>query len=113
MGAPPRPSSVPPEAEYFDDWKEWGVGERAAGNVVGPWRLSPAHGTFVEESHWVDGKCHGEKRRFHDDGALASVAQYRDDVMGDIVQYRTRGKTREPNYDDLPASIAVLEFPRR
>src|SRR5512138_384985 len=113
MSAPKRPPGVPAEAEYFPDWKEWGVGRKVDGEMVGAWKLWRDDGTFVEDSTWAAGKCDGEKRRYHDDGSLASVAQYANDVMGDIVHHRTKKKTREPNFDDLPKQIRVIEFPRR
>lgn len=37
-----RPPFVPESAEYVPAWEEWGVGERVAGEMSGPWRLRPA-----------------------------------------------------------------------
>ena len=63
-----RPTSVPETAEYFEAWDEWGAGARLDGEMHGPWRLWRGDGTYVEESAWDRGRCHGTKRRFHDDG---------------------------------------------
>ncbi len=102
--------SVPKDATYFKDWDEWGVGQMVDEKMEGDWKLWRGDGTFVEESPWKAGKTHGQKRRYHDDGSLASNATYVDGTMTRVLLWRTKKKTREPNFERMPKNIHELEF---
>ena len=108
-----RPDTVPEAAEYLPDWDEWGLGDRVDGEMHGDWRLwRGGDGTFVEESSWLAGRCHGTKRRYHDDGGLATVAEYDDGAMVRLVAHRSANPTREVEvpFHSMPAAIERAEF---
>src|SRR5688500_10807801 len=98
---PERPDTVPAEAEYIPDWKEWGVGQRVDGLMEGAWRLWQHTGEFVEESSFRAGQSHGTKRRYQRDGTLASVAEYEHGVMSHVVNCRPPGPPRPDHMNDI------------
>jgi hypothetical protein len=105
-----RPSNVPAAATFFEDWDEWALGETVDGRKQGPWKCWRPDGTFVEDSHFVDDKLHGRKVRYHDDGSVASEADYLEGTMRRVVNYRTTAETREPNFDGTPEVIRRVGF---
>jgi hypothetical protein len=107
-----RPAGVPEGAVYFPEWDEWGLGQRIDGQPEGDWRGWRSDGTFVEESSWRAGTCHGVKRRYHDDGSLATVSEYDHGVARQTTAYRPANPTREKgfDFDALPANFHTATF---
>ncbi len=107
-----RADGIPADAEFFEDWNEWGLGERKGQKKVGHWRFWRPDGTFVEESEWVDGKLHGPKVRFHDDGSHSEVAEYVNGEMVKCAFHRTDNPTQENThvFANAPEAIRIAEF---
>ena len=103
---------IPSGAEFIEDWNEWGLGKRLGGKLEGHWKFWRPDGTFVEESDWIEGECHGRKVRFHDDGSFSEVADYVHGEMIKLVCHRTDNKTQETThiFANISERIRKAEF---
>ena len=74
---PPRPSSVPAEAEWSERNLEWEIVPRDAdGRAHGLVRAWRSDGLYAHEYEHVAGERHGAYRRFHPDGSIAREGSY-------------------------------------
>ncbi|MFF2350538.1 hypothetical protein ACFVVL_12215 [Kitasatospora sp. NPDC058115] len=107
-----RPTGVPADAEYLQEWEladggptwpVWAAGARRDGAPTGPWRLWRPDGTLLEESGWHDGRRHGTLLRYHDDGTLAVRAEHRHGTPVVVTGHRSDRPSRDPfSFDGLP-----------
>jgi hypothetical protein len=75
--APPRPGSVPADAEWNERNLEWELVPRdAAGRAHGLVRAWRSDGLLAHEHEHVAGERHGAYRRFHPDGSVAREGAY-------------------------------------
>ncbi|MFE7840829.1 toxin-antitoxin system YwqK family antitoxin [Streptomyces sp. NPDC057474] len=104
-----RPDGVPADAQYIEEFGEWGSGETRPDGRTGSWRFWRPDGTLACESEWRGGKRHGTARRYHDDGSPAEVAEFPDGRLRKVTLHRSDTPTQEKSpLDQLPGSIRVM-----
>ncbi|MFE7190439.1 hypothetical protein [Kitasatospora sp. NPDC057541] len=113
-----RPASVPPEAEFVEEWElskgspklpAWAVGERDGDALTGRWQLWRTDGTPLEESDWRAGRRHGTLLRHHDDGTLAVRAEHRDGVPVTVTGHRCDHPSSDPfSFDGLDPVLRTV-----
>lgn len=103
-----RPEGVPADAQWDAEENEWAIGETAADGKTGTWCYWRPDGTLVEESQWCAGALHGMHRRYHDDGSLATVAEWADGKRREVIVYRAEAPSQDTRMGQLPESIRVM-----
>jgi antitoxin component YwqK of YwqJK toxin-antitoxin module len=98
--APPRPTSVPPEAEWDAQTFQWHViprdAEGRSHGIVRSWR---SDGQLASEYEHRAGELHGAFRRFHPDGSVAREGTYAGGRQNGLTKahgYDGPGYTHEP-----------------
>ncbi len=105
---PARPSSVPSEAWWVEQTKEWELGPAPAGEPRhGTYRWWRADGSFAAEASFENGVLHGSYVRHHPNGEPAETASYQ---HGKLHGTRTWHQSVDPSSEkafvpSLPASI--------
>ena len=107
-----RPQGVPEAAQFIEAWDEWALGERdASGREQGLWKSWRKDGSYSEEAYFRDGKLHGDKRRFFEDGALSLDERNEDGHTTTRRMFRPKAETKEPHpFGNLSQQIATVEF---
>ena len=92
--APPRPASVPPDARWVEEDREWESGGLSrAGKKHGQFRYWRADGTLCNECVLREGKPHGPFKRFHESGEVSQEGRY---VDGELHGLRVWHGTDQP-----------------
>lgn len=109
---PTRPSSIPAGAEFVEASSEWALGPHDShGRRTGQWLFWRQDGTLSEESMFDAGQLHGTKRRFYEDGRVATEEHHERGLTLWILGHRPACDTAVPHpFGSLHGSVQTCKF---
>jgi len=89
-----KPAGIPDDATWDGVNETWDHGVRDAhGARQGLWRTWRAAGPLLGECPFVDDEPHGQNKRFHPDGSIASEGTWKNGVLYSTTFHRAAGAT--------------------
>ncbi len=101
MAAPKRPATVPKNAVWVEDDREWESGAKSkSGKKNGAYKYFRADGTLCNECSFVDGVPEGAFKRFHENGEVSQEGAFvKGQLHGTRRWFATDGKTTEKMHE--------------